>query len=155
MTDEAVNIHATAAVLGTRGFLFVGPSGIGKTALALSCVAAARASGLFGALVSDDQVLIAVRNGRIVACRPASIAGLAEIRGAGIVSVETISAAVMDFAIQPVKSPFEPRLPPENEVFALPSGNFLPLLRLPFGEGLNSFEILRLILPRNAGFQAQ
>ncbi len=155
MTDEAVNIHATAVVLGTLGFLFVGPSGAGKTAVALSCLAAARASGLFGALVSDDQVLISMRNGRIVARRPASIAGLAEIRGAGIVNVETISAAVLDFAVQPVKSPFEPRLPPENEVFALPSGNFLPLLRLPFGEGLNSFEILRLILPRNANFQGR
>jgi serine kinase of HPr protein (carbohydrate metabolism regulator) len=155
MTDETVNIHATAIVLGTRGFLFVGPSGAGKTALALSCLAAARGSGLFGALVSDDQVLVSVRNGRIVARRPASIAGLAEIRGAGIVQVETTPAAVLDFAVQPVKPPFEPRLPPENEVFALPAGNFLPLLRLPFGEGLNSFEILRLILPQNAKFQGQ
>jgi serine kinase of HPr protein (carbohydrate metabolism regulator) len=155
MTDEAVNIHATAIVLGTCGFLFVGPSGAGKTAAALSCLAAARASGLFGALVSDDQVLISVRNGKLVAHRPASIAGLAEIRGAAIVQVETIAAAVMDFAVQPVKSPFEPRLAPENEVFALPSGIFLPMLRLPYGEGLNSFEILRLILPQNSNFQGQ
>lgn len=155
MTDEAVNIHATAIVLGTCGFLFVGPSGAGKTVAALSCLAAARASGLFAALVSDDQVLISVRNGRIIARRPASIAGLAEIRGAGIVRVETIPSAVMDFAVQPVKSPFEPRLPPENEVFALPSGNFLALLRLPFAEGLNSLEILRLILPQNTNFQGR
>lgn len=155
MTERAVNIHATAIVLGTCGFLFVGPSGTGKTAAALSCVAAAKANGLFGDLVSDDQVLISVRNGRVLARRPASIAGLAEIRGAGIVQVETIAAAVMDFAVQPVKSPFEPRLPPENEVFALPTGSFLPLLRLPFGEGLNSFEILRLILSQNANLQGQ
>ncbi|MCV9967319.1 HPr kinase/phosphorylase [Pararhizobium sp. BT-229] len=154
MTVKA-NIHATAVVLGTRGFLFVGPSGTGKTTLALSCMIAARNSGLFAALVSDDQVLIWVENGQIVARRPASIAGLAEVRGAGIVEVETIPAAILDFAVLPVKSPFEPRLPPENETFLLPSGDFLPLQRLPYGEGLNSFEILQLILLQNADFQGQ
>lgn len=153
MTNPAVNLHATAVVLGTQGFLFVGPSGAGKTMLALSCLAAARNSGLFAALVSDDQVMISVRNGRIIARRPASIAGLAEVRGTGIVAMETIPAAVIDFAILPVKPPFEPRLPPENERFSLPSGDFLPLHRLPMAEGLNSFEILRLILPQNADFQ--
>ncbi|OBZ93567.1 serine kinase [Pararhizobium polonicum] len=155
MTGQAANVHATAVVLGTRGFLFVGPSGAGKTTLALSCLTAARNSGLFAALVSDDQVLISMRNGRAVARRPASIAGLAEIRGAGIVAVESVPAAVMDFAILPVKPPFEPRMPPENETFLLPSGDFLPLKRLPLAEGLNSFEILRLILPQNADFQGQ
>jgi serine kinase of HPr protein (carbohydrate metabolism regulator) len=155
VTNPAVNVHATAVVLGTQGFLFVGPSGAGKTMLALSCLAAARNCGLFAALVSDDQVLISMHNGRIIACRPASIAGLAEVRGAGIVAVETIPAAAIDFAILPVKPPFEPRLPPENERFSLPSGDFLPLHRLPLVEGLNSFEILRLILPHNANFQGQ
>ena len=81
MTNPAVNVHATAAVIGTSGFLFVGPSGSGKTMLALSCVAAARHCGLFAALVSDDQVLMSMHNGRAIARRPASIAGLAEIRG--------------------------------------------------------------------------
>jgi serine kinase of HPr protein (carbohydrate metabolism regulator) len=153
MTNPAVNVHATAVVLGTRGFLFVGPSGAGKTTLALSCLTAAKNAGLFAALLSDDQVLISVRNGRVIARRPASIAGLAEVRGSGIVAVETIPAAVIDFAIQPVKPPFQPRLPPESERFSLPSGDFLPLHRLPLAEGLNSFEILRRILPQIANFQ--
>jgi len=155
VTGAAVNVHATAVVLGTRGFLFVGPSGAGKTTLALSCLSAAKNIGLFAALVSDDQVLISVRNGRIIARRPASIAGLAEIRGVGIVQVETVPVAVLDFAILPVKPPFEPRMPPENETFLLPSGDFLPMRRLPLAEGLNSFEILRLTLPQNANFQGQ
>ncbi|URK86631.1 HPr kinase/phosphorylase [Rhizobium sp. RCAM05350] len=155
MTSPAVNVHATAVVLGSLGFLFVGPSGTGKTMTALSCLAAARNCGLFAALVADDQVVISVCNDRIIARRPASIAGLAEVRGAGIVAVETIPAAVIDFAIQPVKPPCEPRLPPENEWFSLPSGDYLPLHRLPLAEGLNSFEFLRLILPQNANFQGQ
>jgi serine kinase of HPr protein (carbohydrate metabolism regulator) len=150
--DAAVNIHATAVVLGTRGFLFVGPSGAAKTATALSCMTGARRAGLFSALVADDQVFISVINGRVLARRPASIAGLAEIRGSGIVTVETIPAAVMDFAVLPLKSPFEPRLPPENEVYPLLSGEFLPLLRLPVLEGLNSFDNLCRLLPLNAEF---
>lgn len=153
MTAEpAVNLHATAVVLGTNGFLFVGPSGSGKTTVALSCMAEAKRCGLFSALVADDQVFISVTNGRVMARRPASIAGLAEIRGASIVTVETTPVAVMDFAVLPLKSPFEFRLPPENEVFRLPSGDFLPLLRLPLSEGLNSFDNLCRLLPRNAKF---
>ena len=122
--------------------------------MALACITAAKDKGLFAALVADDQVLINVRNGLILARRPASIAGLAEIRGAGIVAVESIAAAVMDFAVLPVKAPFEHRLPPENDKFTVTDGYFLPMLRIPYGEGLNSFEILRLILPQNADFQA-
>lgn len=153
MRTGAANLHATAVVLGTGGFLFVGPSGAGKTAMALACIAAAKRAGSFSALVSDDQVLISNRNGGIIAHRPASIAGLAEIRGAGIVNIETIAAARMDFAVQPVKAPFEPRLPPEGAIFSLPSGGFLPLLHVPIGSDLNSFEILQLILARNADFE--
>ncbi|HTO30718.1 MAG TPA: HPr kinase/phosphorylase [Pararhizobium sp.] len=147
-----MNVHATAVVLGTKGFLFIGPSGTGKTSAALSCLSAAKAEGLFAALVADDQVLVSMMQRQVVARRPASIAGLAEIRGAGIVPVDTIPVAVMDFAILPVKSPFEPRLPPENERFELPSGDFLPLLRLPLVEGMNSFDNLRRLLPLNARF---
>ena len=152
MTDEApnlhaTNLHATGLVLGTRGFLVIGPSGTGKSMLALGLVASARRAGLFAGLVADDQVMIAVENGRIVARRPASIAGLAEIRGAGIVNVETIAAAVMDFALLPVKAPFAQRMAPENEVFRLAGGEHLPLLRLPHGEGADPFDILCRLLP--------
>ena len=147
MTGQAPNLHATGLVLGTRGLLIVGPSGTGKTMLALGLLAAARRAGLFAALVADDQVMIAVENGRVIARRPASIAGLAEIRGAGIAKVESIAAAVMDLAVLPVKAPFGERLPPENEVFTLPGGDHLPLLRLPYGEGLDSFDILCRFLP--------
>ena len=152
MTDAGNNIHATAVVIGTRGLILVGPSGAGKTALALALMATGKERGLFAAMISDDQVFISNRNGSIIARRPPAIAGLAEIRGAAVVSVDSIETAVLDFAILPVRPPFHPRLPPENEQFELPGGNRLPLWRLPYGEGANSFDLLRRILPQDGAF---
>ena len=156
VTGEAINVHATAVVLGTRGFLFVGPSGAGKTTLALSCMTAAHNDGLFAALVVDDQVLDLARTtaGSSRAARRRSRAWPRSAAPA-LSSSKRSRAAVLDCAILPVKPPFEPRMPPENETVSLPFGDFLPLLRLPLAEGLNSLAILRLILPQNADFQGR
>lgn len=115
------NIHGTAMVLGTTGFLVTGPSGIGKSRLALACISAAQQMGHFAALVADDRVDLSMEQGRIIARCPASIEGLIEIRGAGIARLETVHAAVMDWAILPVNAPFDPRMPPENEELPYPA----------------------------------
>jgi serine kinase of HPr protein (carbohydrate metabolism regulator) len=142
-----VNVHATAIVIGTTGLLFTGPSGSGKSAIALHCIEEARARGLFAALVSDDQVLICEANGRLIARAPKSIAGLAEMRGAGIVTVETIEAAVLHRAIRPMEAPFAERLPPEDERFEVLPARFLPLTRLPLFTGATAFSTLIAIHP--------
>lgn len=67
MPGEATNIHATAIVIGKTGLLFLGPSGSGKSALAFSCLAAAQPLGLNAMLIADDRVLIAKREGSIIA----------------------------------------------------------------------------------------
>lgn len=131
MNTATRNYHATAIVIGTQGFLFVGPSGSGKTASALACLAQAQARGLFAAFVGDDQVMISIRSGLVVAEAIDTIAGRAEIRGADIVEVAAISNAVMDFAVQPVDIAKSSRLAPENEQFTLEGMGALPLLRLP------------------------
>ena len=94
-TAALPNIHATAIVIGTTGILFVGPSGAGKSSAALQCIYEARMRGLSAALVSDDQVLVSEEDGRLIARAPASIAGLIEVRGAGIVRMETVGEAVL------------------------------------------------------------
>lgn len=127
----ARNHHGTAIVLGTRGFLFVGEPGIGKTASALACVAQAKAQGWFAALVSDDQVSLTLENRTVIATSFASITGLAEIRGADIVSVPHIAAAVMDLAVRVVGPRPDDRLAPEDEVLVIPGIGDLPLIRLP------------------------
>ncbi len=102
MTGPA-NVHGTAIVIGETGLLFVGPSGAGKSAVALHCIMEARWRGLFSALVSDDQVLVTEADGELVARAPASIAGLLEVRGAGIVRMATVETAVLHRAIRPIE----------------------------------------------------
>ena len=141
------NVHATAIVIGTTGLLFTGPSGTGKSAVALHCIEEARARGLFAALVSDDQVLVSEANGRLVARAPDSIAGLAEVRGAGIIAVRTLEAAVLHKAIRPLAAPFTERLPPDGERLEVLPAQFLPLTRLPLFADSTAFSTLVAIHP--------
>ena len=141
------NVHGTAIVIGTTGFLFLGPSGAGKSAVALACLEDARASGLFAALVSDDQVLVSVSGGRLVARAPATIAGLAEVRGAGIVQVPAIEAAVLHRAVRLLDPPFSERLPPEAETVEILPSHHLPLTRLPLFPGCRAFSTLLTLHP--------
>ncbi|WP_331372702.1 HPr kinase/phosphorylase [Sinorhizobium chiapasense] len=149
MTAPVCNIHATAIVLGTTGFLITGPSGSGKSALALSCISEARRRGRFAALVADDRVDLSLENDRIIAQCPQSIRGLIEIRGGGIVAVETVSACVLDWAIMPVRPSRDARLPPENEALQLEIGRSLPLLRVPVENPVSPLDALHALLPKN------
>lgn len=145
---RATNIHGTAIVVGTTGLLFVGPSGSGKTAAALHCIGRAQERGLFAALVSDDQVLVEMAGGRIVARPPATIAGMAEIRASGIVSVETIGCAILQQVVRPVHAPFDERIAPEGEQYEILPGHRLPVVRLPVADGFDCFQRLVRLLPR-------
>ncbi len=146
MTGPA-NVHGTAIVIGSTGLLFVGPSGAGKSSVALHCIHEAKARGLFAALISDDQVLVSEEDGQLVARAPESIAGLAEVRGAGIFKVETTGKGVLHRAVRPVTPPFTERLPPEGETFEVLPGRVLPLTRLPLLAGCTAFSILATIHP--------
>lgn len=125
-----INVHATAVVIGTRGILFVGPSGTGKSALAFTCLALARREGAYAALVADDRVLLSRAGAALVARCPPSISGLMELRGSGIVSVESVTAAVLDVAVQVVSLGEAERLPPENEQYVVDPVGCLPLVRI-------------------------
>lgn len=130
MSPAPVNIHATAIVIGTRGVLFTGPSGSGKSMLAFSCIAAARRQGAFAALVADDQVRVSRHDNHLLATRPEAIAGLIELRGSGIAHVESVSVAALDLAVDVISLPESERLPPENERFQIPGVGILPLVRI-------------------------
>lgn len=130
MSTTPVNIHATAIVIGTKGLLFTGPSGSGKSMLAFTCIAAARRQGAFATLVADDQVFVSRHGDHLLATRPEPIAGLIELRGSGIAPVESVSAAALDLAVQIISLPEDERLPPENERFRIAGLGDLPLVRI-------------------------
>ena len=70
-----------------RGALIEGPSGAGKSDLALRSLAAGCR------LVADDRVVLWAVEGRLYGRAPASLHGLIEVRGQGVVTV-----AALDFA---------------------------------------------------------
>ena len=78
-------VHASTVALDGRAVLITGPSGSGKSDLAL------RLLDRGFTLVSDDQTIVRRQGDRLVASAPANIAGKLEIRGLGIVPMEAAS----------------------------------------------------------------
>ena len=74
-------IHATGVAIGGRAVLITGPSGSGKSDLALRLIDRG------GVLVSDDQVELSTSDVHLLASAPATIAGKMEVRGIGIVAM--------------------------------------------------------------------
>src|SRR5215213_3566639 len=79
---SAETLHASTVALDGRAVLITGPSGSGKSDLAL------RLLDRGFKLVSDDQTMVRLDGERLVASAPANIAGKLEVRGIGIVEVE-------------------------------------------------------------------
>jgi len=77
--------HASTVALDGRAVLITGPSGSGKSDLAL------RLLDRGFTLVSDDQTIVRRQGDRLIASAPANIAGKLEIRGLGIVPMEAAS----------------------------------------------------------------
>jgi serine kinase of HPr protein (carbohydrate metabolism regulator) len=76
------SIHASCVARGDRAVLITGPSGSGKSDLAL------RLLDHGFTLVSDDQTLVRREGDRLIASAPSQIAGKLEVRGIGIVEME-------------------------------------------------------------------
>jgi serine kinase of HPr protein (carbohydrate metabolism regulator) len=82
---SAETVHASTVASEGRAVLITGPSGSGKSDLAL------RLLDRGFSLVSDDQTIVRKDGSRLLASAPANIAGKLEIRGVGIVDMETVS----------------------------------------------------------------
>jgi serine kinase of HPr protein (carbohydrate metabolism regulator) len=82
---SAETVHASTVASDGRAVLISGPSGSGKSDLAL------RLLDRGFTLVSDDQTLVRRDGDRLIATAPPNIAGKLEIRGIGIVEMEHLS----------------------------------------------------------------
>jgi len=77
-------IHASTVASEGRAVLISGPSGSGKSDLAL------RLLDRGFTLVSDDQTIVRRDGDRLIASAPPTIKGKLEIRGIGIVEMDTV-----------------------------------------------------------------
>ena len=82
---SAETVHASTVAIDGRAVLISGPSGSGKSDLAL------RLLDRGFSLVSDDRTMVKRDGDRLIASAPPNIAGKLEIRGIGIVDMDTVS----------------------------------------------------------------
>ncbi|MGD9615523.1 MAG: HPr kinase/phosphorylase [Alphaproteobacteria bacterium] len=103
-----MRLHATAVAIDGRAVLLRGPSGCGKSDLALRLIdAGAR-------LVSDDQSLVSRRGAALFVRAPATIAGLLEVRGLGIMRLDPLAEAPVGLIADLIAADRIERLPPRR-----------------------------------------
>jgi HPr kinase/phosphorylase len=105
-------LHASCVAAFGRGLLILGPSGSGKSALALRLIT------LGAQLVADDQTDLAVEDGRLVARCPPAIRGLIEARGVGLLRAAPLDAAPVDL-VADLGQTENQRLPPARRITIL------------------------------------
>ncbi|UEM23296.1 aldolase [Skermanella mucosa] len=110
-------IYGTCVALSGFGVLLRGPSGSGKSDLALRLIdGGAR-------LVADDQVELSLdAAGRVMARAPKPLAGLLEVRGIGILPVDAVRAAPVGLVVD---------LGDDDRIERLPEVETCPLLDRP------------------------
>ena len=99
-------LHASTVALDGRAVVISGPSGSGKSDLALRLLD----RGFM--LVSDDRTLVRKDGDKLVASAPPNIAGKLEIRGIGIVDMDTVGDVPVALLVE-LTSDIQ-RLPDDN-----------------------------------------
>jgi len=122
-----MNLHATCVAIEGYGVLLRGPSGSGKSDLALRLID----QYADAILVADDRVDVVARDGAVYASAPSAIAGMLEVRGVGIVRVTYKDTAKVHLLVDLMDAEQIARLP--EPAFEEIPGAALPRLALaPF-----------------------
>lgn len=113
-------IHGTTIAVDGKGVLLCGTSGSGKSDLALRLID-------HGAvLIADDRTIVERQGKHLIAYAPQKIRGLLEVRGIGLVRIETQDSVRLDLAVD-LDRPSDRMPTPESTSFL---GIALPLLRV-------------------------
>jgi serine kinase of HPr protein (carbohydrate metabolism regulator) len=132
LDDGADLVHGTCVALGRAAALIRGPSGSGKSDLALRFLFLARRGPAAldpPTLVADDQVALERVGNRIIVKAPESIRGRIEVRGIGIVEVKSHPDAELALVVDLVPPAEVPRMP-ETDAVARVLNVDVPLIRL-------------------------
>ncbi|WP_373475784.1 HPr kinase/phosphorylase [Sphingorhabdus sp.] len=117
----AISVHATAIAINYHGVLLVGPSGSGKSDLALRLIDRG------AVLVSDDIVYVEQSEGKPLLRAAPNIEGRIELRGVGIIEVLHTKYAAMRMVAE--MAPSYERIPPENLSTDI-AGYSVPLVKI-------------------------
>ncbi|MHA1559954.1 MAG: HPr kinase/phosphorylase [Alphaproteobacteria bacterium] len=128
--DATDTIHASAVVVGDRGVLIRGPSGSGKSSLALGLIDDAR---LEARLIADDRLVLAGSRDGLIARTPERLEGLIEVRGIGIVKMPHIDEAKIVLVVDLLRPEDCFRYPGGAERNTTLMGHLVPRLTLPIG----------------------
>ena len=105
-------MHASCVAVSGQGVLITGPSGSGKSSLALTLMA-------FGAaLVADDQTELRLDDNNVMARCPPALSGLIEARGIGLLHATPLRQAKVVLMVD-MALPEPDRLPPRRWVTIL------------------------------------
>ena len=135
-------MQASCVAIGYQGVLLAGPSGSGKSDLALRLIDAG------GRLVADDLVALAAERGDLIA-RPGGDEahyGLLEVRGVGLLSVPNRPQITVSLWVRHSDAP--ERLP--EAATAAVQGIDIPLLQLSFLEASTPAKIRAALSYRRA-----
>lgn len=119
---DRARVHATCVTLADQGILILGPSGSGKSDLAVGLI------GRGGRLVADDQVWLCPDAGALVATPAPTLKGLLEVRGVGIFRVDAAAGCRVALAVDLTRQPCAERLPDPTTFSCL--GIDIPLIRV-------------------------
>lgn len=116
-------IHASCVMIDGAAVLLHGPSGSGKSDLALRLIDRG------AALVSDDYTILRRAGDRLVASPPINIAGKIEVRGLGVIDMPHVAEA--DVRLLVALDEQTPRMPDEQPHRRLIAGISIPVITLP------------------------
>lgn len=102
---SADQLHASAVAVDGQGVLLRGPSGSGKSDLALRLIDGG------AKLVADDRVDIVAEQKKLQLSPPGELAGLLEVRGLGIVRLAHETKVSLSLIVDLVKPEVVVRLP--------------------------------------------
>lgn len=123
------NYHASCLNLNGVGLLLTGPSGSGKSDLALRLI-----KELDAVLIADDQILLRSVNKCLIGTCPPLIAGKLEVRGIGIVNQPSRPETEIKIVFELCTDRKAIERMPEPQKIEL-AGVSLPLIRLyPFDQ---------------------
>jgi HPr kinase/phosphorylase len=112
VTPAEATLHASCIARQGRGLLILGPSGVGKSALALQLMA------LGADLVADDQTRIVRRGSALIASCPPAIRGVIEARGMGLLRAPSLDKVEIVLAIDLAQTETD-RFPPRRSLTLL------------------------------------